>query len=122
DVTVGDTYRHHAGRQWRHVHDGRRHGRCHGPRKICTRAREEVDQLHWAAVAVVRHPKPGTVLLGKYRVDSVVGEGGMGAVVKAWHLDLEESVALKILLPEMMDRPEIVVRFMREAKAAVKLK
>ena len=46
----------------------------------------------------------------------------MGAVVKAWHLDLEESVALKILLPEMTDRPEIVARFMREAKAAVKLK
>jgi serine/threonine-protein kinase len=61
-------------------------------------------------------------LLGKYRVESVVGEGGMGAVVKAWHLDLEEPVALKILLPEMMDRPEIVMRFTREAKAAVKLK
>jgi serine/threonine-protein kinase len=46
----------------------------------------------------------------------------MGAVVKAWHLDLEEPVALKILLPEMMDRTEIVARFTREAKAAVKLK
>jgi serine/threonine-protein kinase len=61
-------------------------------------------------------------LLGKYRVESVVGEGGMGAVVKAWHLDLEEPVALKILLPEMMDRQEIVTRFTREAKSAVKLK
>ncbi|HUS29618.1 MAG TPA: serine/threonine-protein kinase [Kofleriaceae bacterium] len=69
-----------------------------------------------------RYPKAGTVLLGKYRVEAVVGEGGMGAVIKAWHLDLEEPVALKILLPEMMDRKEIVTRFTREAKAAVKLK
>jgi len=61
-------------------------------------------------------------LLGKYRVEGVIGEGGMGAVVKAWHLDLEESVAMKILLPDMLDRPEIVARFVREAKAAVKLK
>ncbi len=58
-------------------------------------------------------------MLGKYRVESVVGEGGMGAVLKAWHLDLEEPVALKILLPEMMERKEIVARFTREAKAAV---
>jgi serine/threonine protein kinase len=73
-------------------------------------------------VSADRYPKAGTVLLGKYRVESVVGEGGMGAVIKAWHLDLEEPVALKILLPEMMDRKEIVTRFTREAKSAVKLK
>src|SRR5438067_7220904 len=69
-----------------------------------------------------RFPEPGAVLLGKYRVDSLIGEGGMGAVVKAKHLDLDEMVAIKILLPEMIDRNEIVQRFLREAKAAVKLK
>jgi serine/threonine-protein kinase len=61
-------------------------------------------------------------LLGKYRVEKVVGEGGMGAVLEGFHIDLEETVAIKVLLPEMMDRQEIVQRFLREAKAAVKLK
>jgi eukaryotic-like serine/threonine-protein kinase len=69
-----------------------------------------------------RYPKTGTVLLGKYRVESIIGEGGMGGVLKAWHIDLDEPVAIKVLLPEMMERSEIVQRFMREAKAAVKLK
>ncbi|HEX5063770.1 MAG TPA: serine/threonine-protein kinase [Kofleriaceae bacterium] len=69
-----------------------------------------------------RYPKPGTVVLGKYRVEAMIGEGGMGAVVKAYHIDLEEPVAIKVLLPEMLDRQEIVQRFLREAKAAVKLK
>ena len=69
-----------------------------------------------------RFPQPGTVLLGKYRVDSLIGEGGMGAVIKAHHIDLDEFVAIKCLLPEMMERADIVQRFIREAKAAVKLK
>jgi serine/threonine-protein kinase len=69
-----------------------------------------------------RYPKTGTVLLGKYRIESIIGEGGMGGVLKAWHIDLDEPVAIKVLLPEMMERTEIVARFMREAKAAVKLK
>ena len=69
-----------------------------------------------------RFPQPGEVVRGKYRVESLIGEGGMGAVLKAHHLDLDEPVAIKVLLPEMMDRKDIVSRFQREAKAAVKLK
>jgi serine/threonine protein kinase len=69
-----------------------------------------------------RYPQPGMVVAEKYVVESVIGEGGMGAVLKAKHLDLDELVAIKCLLPEMMSRPEIVRRFIREAKAAVKLK
>jgi serine/threonine-protein kinase len=69
-----------------------------------------------------RYPQPGTVLLGKYCVEALIGEGGMGAVLKARHLDLEESIAIKVLLPEHMDRTDIVARFLREAKASVKLK
>ena len=69
-----------------------------------------------------RYPQPGEVLLGKYRIESLIGEGGMGAVLKAHHIDLDEPVAIKVLLPEMMDRKDIVSRFQREAKAAVKLK
>ena len=73
-------------------------------------------------MASPRYPKPGTVVLGKYRVESVIGEGGMGAVMKGYHIDLEEPVAIKVLLPEMLGRQDIVQRFLREAKAAVKLK
>ena len=69
-----------------------------------------------------RFPEPGTVLLGKYRVNSLIGEGGMGVVIRAKHIDLDEDVAIKCLLPEMLERPDIVQRFLREAKAAVKLK
>jgi serine/threonine-protein kinase len=71
---------------------------------------------------VANHPQPGTVLLGKYLVESLIGEGGMGVVIKAKHIALDENVAIKCLLPEMMPRTDIVARFLREAKAAVKLK
>jgi len=64
----------------------------------------------------------GQVLAGKYRVERVLGIGGMGVVVSALHLQLDERVALKFLLPEALDNPESVARFAREARAAVKIK
>jgi len=73
-------------------------------------------------VSESRYPEPGSVLLGKYLVESLIGEGGMGAVIKAKHIGLDEPVAIKCLLPDMLSRPDIVARFLREAKAAVKLK
>lgn len=65
---------------------------------------------------------PGTVLLGKYRVDEVLGTGGMGRVVRASHQYLNQSVAIKILLPQMAESPSTVARFLREAQATVRLK
>ena len=65
---------------------------------------------------------PGTVLAGKYRVDSVLGVGGMGLVLAAWHLDLEQRVAVKLMLSDIARDAEAVARFMREAKAAVRLR
>jgi len=64
----------------------------------------------------------GDVLAGKYRVDAVLGVGGMGIVVAATHLQLEQKVALKFLLPSAIQSPEAVERFLREARAAVRLK
>ena len=64
----------------------------------------------------------GDVLAGKYRVDSVLGVGGMGVVVAATHVQLEQKVALKFLLPGALQSKEAVERFLREAKAAVRLK
>src|SRR4051812_27005676 len=66
--------------------------------------------------------RPGEILLGKYRVDEVIGVGGMGCVVRASHLYLQQPVAIKILLPQMVESPSTVQRFMREAQATVKLR
>ncbi len=64
----------------------------------------------------------GEVLAGKYRVEQVLGIGGMGVVVSALHIQLDERVALKFLLPEALGNQEAVARFAREARAAVKIK
>jgi hypothetical protein len=63
----------------------------------------------------------GDLVAGKYRVDRVLGEGGMGVVVAATHEQLDERVALKFLRPAVATNPEIVQRFVREARAAVKV-
>jgi hypothetical protein len=65
--------------------------------------------------------REGDVLAGKYRVDKVLGVGGMGVVVAARHLQLDTKVAIKFLLPGMLASPEAVSRFAREARAAVKI-
>jgi tRNA A-37 threonylcarbamoyl transferase component Bud32 len=78
----------------------------------------EDPQLQMMGVAV----QPGATLLGKYRVERVIGVGGMGAVVGARHLQLDERVAIKFLLPEMLANEEIVQRFLREARAAIKIR
>jgi serine/threonine-protein kinase len=64
----------------------------------------------------------GSVLNGKYRIDGVLGEGGVGIVYCAQHLELDERVALKFLKPESLGDPGIVGRFAREAKAALSIK
>jgi eukaryotic-like serine/threonine-protein kinase len=66
--------------------------------------------------------QPGTLLAGKYRVERVIGRGGMGLVVAARHIALDERVALKFLLQEFATHPEAATRFLREAQAAVKIK
>jgi len=66
--------------------------------------------------------KPGDILAGKYRVAQVLGVGGMGVVVAAHHIQLDEKVALKFLLPSALSNAEAVARFEREARAAVKIK
>jgi len=63
-----------------------------------------------------------TLLAGKYRLSRVIGQGGMGIVVAATHAQLEERVAIKLLLPEALENAETVARFQREARAAVRIK
>ncbi|HEY6462430.1 MAG TPA: serine/threonine-protein kinase, partial [Polyangiaceae bacterium] len=66
--------------------------------------------------------RPGDVLAGKYRVERVLGAGGMGVVVAAYHLQIDERVALKFLVPEALRNAEALARFDREARAAAKIK
>jgi serine/threonine-protein kinase len=65
--------------------------------------------------------RPGDVLAGKYRVERVIGVGGMGVVVAARHLKLDTKVAIKFLLPAMLANREAVVRFAHEAQSSVRI-
>src|SRR5215472_16241514 len=66
--------------------------------------------------------QPGQVLAGKYRVERVLGKGGMGMVVAAMHVSLEQRVAIKVMLPEAMETADGTARFVREARAAALLR
>ena len=64
----------------------------------------------------------GAVLAGRYRVQRVIGAGGMGVVVAAEHIQLAEPVALKFLLPEIEQDADAKSRFAREAWTTAKIK
>ncbi len=64
----------------------------------------------------------GTVLFGKYQVESLLGRGGMGLVYCARHLALDELVAIKVLRRDVALDEETVTRFVREAQSVAKLK
>lgn len=65
--------------------------------------------------------RPGTLLHGRYEVESVLGVGGMGCVVVARHLELEQRVAIKLLLPDEHLDPVRSARLLREARAAARI-
>jgi serine/threonine-protein kinase len=64
---------------------------------------------------------PGTVLMGKYRVEKLLGMGSMGVVIAATHIALNQRVAIKFMLPGKAATPERHERFLREAQIAVQL-
>ena len=66
--------------------------------------------------------REGDIVADKYRVEEILGAGGMGVVVAARHVQLDERVALKFLRPEAIGDGEAVARLVREARAAVKIK
>jgi eukaryotic-like serine/threonine-protein kinase len=67
-------------------------------------------------------PGVGDVIADKYRVERIVGVGGMGVVMAVTHLQIGEPYAIKFLRPGSQRDPETVARFMREARAAVRIK
>jgi serine/threonine protein kinase len=66
--------------------------------------------------------REGDLLAGKYRIERVLGAGGMGIVVAARHEELDQLVAIKFVREDALDTEDAVQRFLREARAAVKLK
>ena len=61
---------------------------------------------------------PGTIVSDRYKIISLLGEGGMGSVYRAEHVHMKKAYALKVLLSDLAKQPEIVARFEREAIAA----
>ena len=65
---------------------------------------------------------PGDVIDGKYRVEAPIAEGGMGIVVRARHLGLDCSVALKVIRPEHLANEEVIQRLLSEARIIASLR
>ncbi len=63
----------------------------------------------------------GQLVAGKYRIQQVLGRGGMGVVMAALHEQLNQRVALKFLTDNAYQHPEAVGRFLREARSAVQI-
>ena len=64
----------------------------------------------------------GQIVGGKYRVERVLAQGGVGVVVKATHVHLHEPCAIKFMLPDALETPMARERFLREARACARLK
>jgi serine/threonine protein kinase len=62
------------------------------------------------------------LLDGKYQIEQLLGEGGMGAVYRATHLGTKRTVAVKVIHPQLSTHDQFVARFRREAEAAGRLR
>src|SRR5690349_25026890 len=63
----------------------------------------------------------GQTIAERYRVDALIGVGGMGSVLRCHHLGLGRDIAVKVLHPERSAHPEASARFTREARSASRL-
>jgi len=67
-------------------------------------------------------PQPGDVIAGKYRIEAVLGRGGMSVVYRATHLQLDQQVAIKVLSAAALLLPEYIIRLEREARAVSRIR
>jgi serine/threonine protein kinase len=67
-------------------------------------------------------PPTGTILDGKYRIEKQIGRGGMATIFAAENVDIGKAVAVKVLSHELADSKTVTERFLREARAAAKIK
>lgn len=80
---------------------------------------QEVNEPRKAPTPLLRE---GDLLGGRYKIERCLGGGGMASVYRALHVGLDQPVAVKIVSPVIREVPGIVARFMREARAATRLK
>ncbi|HET6581955.1 MAG TPA: hypothetical protein VFG69_00885, partial [Nannocystaceae bacterium] len=67
------------------------------------------------------HRYVGRIIAGRLRVDALLDEGGMGAILRCHHLELGHDVAVKVLRHELNEQPEHSARFVREVLSAARL-
>ncbi|HEY9404846.1 MAG TPA: protein kinase [Pyrinomonadaceae bacterium] len=91
--------------------------------RTCRRCYEDTEAVcDVAEHGQLKHARPGPRLIAeKYRLDRLLGRGGMGAVYSGTHVELERPVAVKMLLPDSVSDPQALERFRREARAAARL-
>lgn len=70
---------------------------------------------------MARNWTAGDLIMGRYRLVSLLGQGGMGSVWRAEHTELKNQVAIKLLDPAISQNQEMIGRFLREARAAASL-
>lgn len=66
-------------------------------------------------------PLVGTMVQNRYRIIGRLGEGGMGVVYEAEHVEIEKKMALKVLRDDFSNKPDVVERFRQEARSASKV-
>jgi serine/threonine-protein kinase len=84
---------------------------------LATRSSREGDPMH--AMADVLAPR--AVFAGRFRIEALLGSGGMGTVYRAHDRRLEQVIALKLLHPVWLGEIEVLRRFEREARAAARI-
>jgi len=102
--------------------------RCHTPipehSKFCSSCGADVSggdgPTSTSSVDIVRG-RLQRIIEGKYRIERLLGKGGMGQVFLAHDLTLEREVAIKVLPPDVAQDDQVVRRFQQEAKTAAKL-
>ncbi len=87
-----------------------------------TSADPALSKTSYLPPAAIVDPLLGQTLAGRYVIIRKLGEGGMGAVYLATHTLLEKQVALKVLHSEFSRKPDLVERFMQEAKSASRIR
>jgi len=77
-----------------------------------------------SSASEIRKPvlREGELVAGRYEIESCLGSGGMAAVYRAMHLGLEQPVAIKVVTAALKDVPGVAARFLREARAATRMK
>lgn len=89
---------------------------------VCQRCYDDTDAVCPVDDAALLPSRHGSRMVAdKYRLDRLLGRGGMGAVYQGTHVDLDRPVAIKLLLPDFIADQDALERFRREARAAARL-